>query len=116
MNAQTFAESRDALAAEFRFNAGVDSVTVSARMLTENRSKAADLLRREGARCVVIAATHAILSGPAVERLGACGAEEIIVKPDDKDLDLPLAFLEKRLDWPATGSVPSRNSAGSVRK
>ena len=45
MNAQTFAESRDALAAEFRFNAGVDSVTVSARMLTENRSKAADLLR-----------------------------------------------------------------------
>lgn len=45
MNAQKFAESRDALAASFRFNASVDSVTVSARMLTENRSRAADLLR-----------------------------------------------------------------------
>ena len=45
MNAQKFAESRDALAAEFRFNASVDAVTVSARMLTENRTQAADLLR-----------------------------------------------------------------------
>ncbi|WP_149141330.1 M16 family metallopeptidase [Gemmobacter caeruleus] len=45
MNAQKFAESRDALAAEFRFNASADSVGVSARMLTENRAKAAELLR-----------------------------------------------------------------------
>ena len=42
-------------------------------------AKAADLLQREGARAVVIAATHAILSGPAVERLQSCFAEEIIV-------------------------------------
>ena len=55
-------------------------------------AKAADLLRREGARCVVIAATHPILSGPAVERLEACGAEEIIVTntlpiPPEKEFD-----------------------------
>ncbi|MEN9306366.1 MAG: hypothetical protein RL173_298 [Fibrobacterota bacterium] len=43
-------------------------------------------------------------------------AEEIVFKPSDKDLDLPLAFLEKRLEWPATGPAPLRTSSGSVRK
>ncbi|PID97249.1 MAG: ribose-phosphate pyrophosphokinase [Actinomycetales bacterium] len=41
--------------------------------------KAADALLAEGAAGVVIAATHAILSGPAVERLKATGASEVIV-------------------------------------
>lgn len=45
LNAQQFAEARDALAAEFRFNASMDSVAVSARMLSENRAQAAELLR-----------------------------------------------------------------------
>ncbi|WP_338748510.1 ribose-phosphate diphosphokinase [Janibacter alittae] len=42
-------------------------------------TKAADALLADGAAGVIIAATHAILSGPAVERLQACAAEEIIV-------------------------------------
>lgn len=45
MNAQKFAESRDALAASLKFDASVDAVSVSARMLTENRTQAAELLR-----------------------------------------------------------------------
>jgi ribose-phosphate pyrophosphokinase len=42
-------------------------------------TKAADALMAEGAAGVVIAATHAILSGPAVDRLKACQAREVIV-------------------------------------
>jgi ribose-phosphate pyrophosphokinase len=41
--------------------------------------KAADALMDEGAAGVVIAATHAILSGPAVDRLKNCQASEVIV-------------------------------------
>ncbi|HET7821311.1 MAG TPA: ribose-phosphate diphosphokinase [Ornithinibacter sp.] len=42
-------------------------------------TKAADALMADGAKAVIIAATHAILSDPAVERLRACSAEEVIV-------------------------------------
>ncbi len=42
-------------------------------------TKAADALMSAGAAGVVIAATHAILSGPAVDRLKNCGATEVIV-------------------------------------
>jgi len=42
-------------------------------------TKAADALMAEGAKGVIIAATHAILSGPAVERLQRCSAREVIV-------------------------------------
>jgi ribose-phosphate pyrophosphokinase len=55
-------------------------------------TKAADALMEEGAAGVVIAATHAILSGPAVDRLKACSAREVIVTNtlpigDDVDFD-----------------------------
>ena len=42
-------------------------------------TKAADALMHDGAAGVVIAATHAILSGPAVDRLKNCQASEVIV-------------------------------------
>jgi ribose-phosphate pyrophosphokinase len=42
-------------------------------------TKAADALMAVGAADVIIAATHAILSGPAVDRLKNCQAREIIV-------------------------------------
>jgi len=42
-------------------------------------TKAADALMSAGAGGVVIAATHAILSGPAVDRLKNCTAAEVIV-------------------------------------
>ena len=42
-------------------------------------TKAADALMAEGAAGVVIAATHAILSDPAVDRLKNCPADEVVV-------------------------------------
>jgi ribose-phosphate pyrophosphokinase len=42
-------------------------------------TKAADALLAEGAADVIIAATHAILSGPAVDRLKNCNLREVIV-------------------------------------
>ncbi|WP_226552166.1 M16 family metallopeptidase [Celeribacter naphthalenivorans] len=45
LDAQGFAEARDALAASFNFDAYMDSVTISARFLTENRDEAMALLR-----------------------------------------------------------------------
>jgi ribose-phosphate pyrophosphokinase len=42
-------------------------------------TKAADALIEAGAADVIIAATHAILSGPAVDRLKNCNAREVIV-------------------------------------
>src|SRR6266496_1534749 len=55
-------------------------------------TKAADALMNDGAAGVVIAATHAILSGPAVDRLKNCQASEVIVTntlpiPDDRRFD-----------------------------
>jgi zinc protease len=45
LDSQGFAAARDDLAAEFRFSANRDSVSVSAKFLTENRDRAIDLLR-----------------------------------------------------------------------
>jgi ribose-phosphate pyrophosphokinase len=55
-------------------------------------TKAADALMADGAAGVIIAATHAILSGPAVDRLKACSALEVIVTNtlpigDDRQFD-----------------------------
>lgn len=44
MDSRAFAEARDSLAASFSFDAGNDSVSVSARMLTETRDEAVALL------------------------------------------------------------------------
>lgn len=40
---------------------------------------AVKLLREDGAKDVIIAATHGVLSDPAAERLAECGAREVIV-------------------------------------
>jgi len=45
MDSKGFAEAREALAADISFDAGTDSVGVSARFLTENRDQGVDLLR-----------------------------------------------------------------------
>jgi ribose-phosphate pyrophosphokinase len=54
--------------------------------------KAADALMNDGAGGVVIAATHPILSDPAVDRLKNCPAAEVVVTntlpiPDDRHFD-----------------------------
>jgi ribose-phosphate pyrophosphokinase len=41
-------------------------------------AKTVEVLLKEGAEDVIIAATHGVLSGPAVERLSTCGAREVI--------------------------------------
>lgn len=46
MNAQDFAKARDSLAASYDFGSYKDSVTISARFLTENRDDAIALLRQ----------------------------------------------------------------------
>jgi ribose-phosphate pyrophosphokinase len=40
---------------------------------------AVNLLREDGAKDVIIAATHGVLSDPAAQRLAECGAREVIV-------------------------------------
>lgn len=45
LDAQGFATARESLAASFEFTSARDAVTVSARMLTQNRDQGADLLR-----------------------------------------------------------------------
>ena len=42
-------------------------------------TKACEALMNDGAKGVVIAATHAILSDPATQRLKECGALEVVV-------------------------------------
>ncbi|MFC5950172.1 ribose-phosphate diphosphokinase [Pseudonocardia lutea] len=65
-------------------------------------AKTVEVLLKEGARDVVVAATHGVLSGPAVERLSSCGAREVIFTdtlpiPDEKRFPtmtvLPIAPL-----------------------
>ncbi len=41
-------------------------------------AKAVDVLMKDGAAEVIVAATHGVLSGPATERLANCGADEVI--------------------------------------
>jgi ribose-phosphate pyrophosphokinase len=55
-------------------------------------TKAVDALFEAGAKEVIIAATHAVLSGPAIERLKACKASEIVITdtlpiPEDAHFD-----------------------------
>ncbi len=66
----------------------VDDMIGTASTIT----KAADALLAAGAGDVVIAATHAVLSGPAVDRLKNCRAREVIVTntlpvPSEHQLD-----------------------------
>ena len=66
----------------------VDDMVDTAGTIT----KAADALMEEGAQSVIIAATHGILSGPAVDRLKACKVEEVVLTntlpiPDDRRFD-----------------------------
>jgi zinc protease len=46
LDSQAFAKARDSLAATYSFRSDEDTVSVSARFLTENRDAAVDLLRR----------------------------------------------------------------------
>jgi ribose-phosphate pyrophosphokinase len=52
-------------------------------------AKAVEALLAQGARDVIVAATHGVLSGPATDRLSGCGAREVVFTdtlpiPDEK--------------------------------
>ena len=60
-------------------------------------TEAVKVLMAEGARSVIVAATHGVLSDPAVQRLGECGATEVVITdtlpiPEEKRVE-PLTVL-----------------------
>jgi zinc protease len=93
MDSRGFAEARDALAASFSFDSGTDSVSVSARFLTENRDQAIDLLRQ--------ALVNPRFDQDAVDRV----REQVlsILRADEKDPD---AIASNSFDRIAFGDHP----------
>ncbi|TYB77561.1 M16 family metallopeptidase [Maritimibacter fusiformis] len=77
MDARAFAEAREALAASYRFNVGDDSLSVSARFLTENRDAAVDLLR--------LALVEPRFDADAVERVRAQVMSSLKSRETDPD-------------------------------
>jgi zinc protease len=93
MDSRAFAEARDGLAASFGFDSGTDSVSVSARFLTENRDQAVDLLRE--------ALVSPRFDQDAVDRV----REQVlsILRADEKDPD---AIASNTFDRMAFGDHP----------
>lgn len=104
LDSRGFAEARDALAASFRFTAGADTFSVSAKVLTENRDQAAALL--------ALALTRPRFDQDAVDRV----REQVLsgLRSDDKDPDTiagrrfdALAFGDHPYASPGEGSLDS---------
>ena len=95
-DARGFAEARDALAAEFSYDSSPDTVSVSARFLTENRDAAVDLLRES--------LIEPSFSETAIERV----RQQVLtsVRSDAKDPD---AIADARFDELVFGDHPYAN-------
>lgn len=93
MDSVAFAEARDALAAEFHFNANGDGLGISARFLTENRDAAVDLLQQ--------ALVHPRFDQDAVDRVR--GQVLSILRSNEKD---PNALASEAFDALAYGDHP----------
>lgn len=93
MDSVAFAEARDALAAEFHFNANGDGLGISARFLTENRDAAVDLLQQ--------ALVRPRFDQDAVDRVR--GQVLSILRSNEKD---PNALASKAFDALAYGDHP----------
>ncbi len=99
LDSQRFAEARDALAAQFSFDAHDDAVSISARMLSENRGEAVALLKS--------ALTEPRFDDDAVARVKAQVVS--IIQSDEKD---PNTIAARSFDGLAFGDHPygtSRN-------
>ncbi len=75
--------------------------------------QAAEALKARGAKAVIAAATHAVLSGPAIERLSATAFEEVIVTntlpiPEERRFDGPDRALHRPADRPRRSARCSR--------
>ena len=93
LDARAFAEARDDLAASFRFMAGQDAISVSARFLSQTRDQAIELLR--------LALTTPRLDPTAVERVRA----QVLagLRSDARD---PAAQAGRAFDAAAYGDHP----------
>jgi zinc protease len=89
MDARAFAESAEGLAAGFEFDVFRDALTVSARMLTETRDEAADLLRA--------ALVEPRFDADAIERVR--GQVLSIIESDARDPDEIASATFNRLAW-----------------
>ncbi len=97
LDSQGFAEAREQLAAEYQFDAYDDAVTVSARMLTENRAEAAALLKG--------ALTDPRFDQAAIDRVK--GQVATIIRSDEKD---PGELARRSFDELAFGDHPYASS------
>lgn len=97
LDAQAFAEAREALAAEFSFDAWDDALSVSARFLTENRDASVALLKS--------ALTRTRFDQEAVDRVRAQVVS--IIQSDEKD---PNAIAGRVFDELAFGDHPYGSS------
>lgn len=93
LDAQGFAAARDGLAADFRFEAGQDALSVSARFLSENRDQAVDLLRQ--------ALTAPRFDPDAIERVRG----QVLANIADSDQD-PQTLASRAFDALAWGDHP----------
>jgi len=75
-------------------------------------SEAAKALRRLGARRIFVSATHAVLSGPAVQRLTEAPIEEIAVT---NTIDLPEERRFPTLNVLSVGGLLARAIANTHR-
>lgn len=97
LDSQGFAAARESLAAEISFDAGADAVTVSVRMLTENRDEVMSLLKS--------ALTVPRFDQDAMDRVRAQIAS--IIRQDETD---PNAIASRTLDRIAYGDHPYGSS------
>ncbi|MDH2326757.1 pitrilysin family protein [Cereibacter sp. SYSU M97828] len=101
LDAQGFANARDSLAASYRFEAGTDSIAVSARFLSENRDAAVDLLRQ------ALAAPS--FDAEAVARVK--GQVQSIIQSDAQD---PNAIAARIFDTETFGDHPYASSGNGT--
>ncbi|MCW3780484.1 M16 family metallopeptidase [Defluviimonas salinarum] len=97
LDSQGFAEAREALAAGFEFDANDDSVSVSVRMLSENRDAAVALLKT--------ALTAPRFDQDAIDRVRAQVVS--IIQSDEKD---PNTIAWREFDQQAFGAHPYASS------
>lgn len=102
LDSQGFAAARDALAASFAFSSDIDTVTVSAQFLTENRDQAIDLLRQ--------AITAPRFDADAIERVR--GQVLAGLRSDEKDPDTIASNLFREQAF--EGHPYERDSDGTI--
>lgn len=93
LDARAFAEAREALAASFRFDAGDDSIAISAQFLSENRATAIGLLQS--------ALNEPLFDAESIERVRAQVLSHLRSRKTDPD-----ALAGSRFDALAFGEHP----------